>query len=83
MNEFLTLNKSITFFQIVFADDSIGFEQEFSERVFNIFHRLHDKQTYNWKGIGLTIWKIIIKNQQRIIFANNIPASSPICLTEN
>ncbi|MEO8088243.1 MAG: ATP-binding protein [Bacteroidota bacterium] len=71
--EFPKLNKSLTYFQFDFADNGIGFEQEFSERIFNIFQRLHDKQTFSGTGIGLAICKKIIENHQGIIFAHGIP----------
>src|ERR1043165_349932 len=42
-------------------DNGIGIESTYSERVFQMFQRLHDRQTYEGNGIGLTIAKKIVE----------------------
>jgi two-component system, chemotaxis family, sensor kinase Cph1 len=42
-------------------DNGIGFEQQFSDRVFVIFQRLHTRDEYPGSGMGLTICKKIIE----------------------
>ena len=42
---------------IEIKDNGIGFDQKFSDQIFGMFSRLHDNQTYNGNGIGLSIVK--------------------------
>jgi PAS domain S-box-containing protein len=60
-----------TFFEITVADNGIGFEQEFAERVFQIFQRLHGKAEYPGSGIGLSICKKIVDKHNGVIYAKS------------
>ena len=55
--------------KIIFTDSGIGFEQEYSEKIFDLFNRLHEKEDYSGTGIGLSICKKIIENHKGFIFA--------------
>jgi signal transduction histidine kinase len=52
------------YLQINFKDNGIGFDQEQSEKVFLIFHRLHGEEPYSGTGIGLALCKSIVHNHQ-------------------
>jgi hypothetical protein len=74
------------FYKITFKDNGIGFEQEYAEKIFVLFNRLHNKNEYEGTGIGLAICKKIVENHRGFIFASGKPnagASFTIYLPED
>ena len=81
----LPLEKNMKYVKIQVKDNGIGFDQEFSQRIFMIFQRLHGKVEYQGSGIGLAICKKIVENHNGFIFADGTPgggASFTILLPE-
>ena len=67
------LNPKKTYYKISVADNGIGFEEEYAQRIFQVFQRLHGKSDYPGSGIGLSICKKILEYHNGVIYAENIP----------
>lgn len=57
------------YFHIRVSDNGIGFEQQYADRIFEVFQRLHDKQKITGTGIGLAIARKIVENHNGFISA--------------
>ncbi|MCW3105146.1 MAG: sensor histidine kinase [Bacteroidetes bacterium] len=61
------------YYQILFEDNGIGFEQQYDKIIFSLFQRLHGKQDYAGTGIGLALCKKIVDNHKGMITAVSEP----------
>ena len=66
-------DKRKEYYKISVSDNGIGFEQEYSEKIFILFNRLHQKSDYAGTGIGLSICKKIAENHNGFIIAEGQP----------
>lgn len=75
----LTANKATgKFYKFVFTDNGIGFEEEYNDKVFDLFTRLHSKSDFEGTGIGLAICKKIIENHHGFITASGQPSEGAV-----
>jgi signal transduction histidine kinase len=69
----LGLSANGTFHKIEIQDNGIGFDPEYSEKIFQIFQRLNAKAQYPGSGIGLAICKKIVEKHNGLILAKSLP----------
>jgi PAS domain S-box-containing protein len=67
------LSASGAYYEIIFKDNGIGFEQQYGEKVFGIFQRLHDRKAYAGTGIGLALCRRIVETHHGSITARSKP----------
>ncbi len=59
--------------RITVEDNGIGFDQQYAERIFGIFQRLHPRDVYEGTGIGLAICRRIVEYHGGQISAQSTP----------
>jgi len=72
-NKSYNMPPEIPCFLITVEDNGIGFEQQYADKIFQLFQRLEGKSEYPGTGIGLSICKKIVNNHKGIIFASANP----------
>ena len=74
----LVLPAKKDFHKFTFSDNGIGFSEEYSQRIFELFSRLHNKDEIAGTGIGLAICKKIIENHKGYILAKGKPGEGAV-----
>ncbi|MBB1282747.1 response regulator [Flavisolibacter sp. BT320] len=59
--------------RISIADNGIGFEEKYKDKIFTLFQRLHAREAYEGTGIGLTIAKKIVEKHNGSISVHSLP----------
>jgi PAS domain S-box-containing protein len=71
--EFYKLHPKAKYVNIFYLDNGIGFEQQYADKIFELFQRLHHRHLYEGSGIGLSICKKIVANHNGLIYAFSEP----------
>lgn len=66
------------YLKITVADNGIGFNRDYSHKIFGLFQRLHTKNEYTGTGIGLAICKKIMQNHGGFITATGEPGEGAV-----
>lgn len=59
-------------YQIRIRDTGIGFDEQYSRKIFSLFQRLNSKEQYEGTGIGLAIAYKIVERHNGIIHAHGV-----------
>lgn len=61
------------YYRIEIADNGIGFDDRYVDRIFEVFRRLHGKNQFAGTGIGLAICEKVVTNHGGAITASSRP----------
>lgn len=67
----ISATENDTHYRIIVRDNGIGFDMQYSDRIFQIFKRLVTRDKYEGTGIGLAICKKIAENHGGYIMADS------------
>jgi len=62
-----------TYHKLLVADNGIGFDPAYNEKIFKLFQRLHGHSKYDGTGIGLSICERIMESHGGVIRADGRP----------
>jgi light-regulated signal transduction histidine kinase (bacteriophytochrome) len=59
---YISLRDTGTHWEFAVSDNGIGIDQQYFDKIFIIFQRLHNKDEYSGTGMGLAITKKIVES---------------------
>ena len=64
--------------RIMVQDNGIGFEEKYTDRIFEVFQRLHGRGKYKGTGMGLAICRRIVERHKGSITAKSFPGQGAL-----
>lgn len=58
---------------ICVADNGIGFDMQYHDKIFTMFQRLHNRHEFSGNGIGLALCRKVVQNHGGAIYAQSTP----------
>ncbi|GAB4027652.1 sensor histidine kinase [Spirosoma gilvum] len=71
-------SSDVQFAEISIADNGIGFDEKYLDRIFQVFQRLHGRSEFTGSGIGLAICHKIVERHGGTITASSQPGKGSI-----
>ena len=72
-SDFEKLVKGKTYYHLSVSDNGNGFDDQYRNKIFEVFQRLHGKEEYMGTGIWLAIVNKIVENRNGLIRAIGVP----------
>ena len=72
------INPNEEYCRIYIEDNGIGFDEEYAEKIFVIFQRLHSNHLFEGTGIGLSICKKIVEKHNGLMSASSVPEKGSV-----
>jgi signal transduction histidine kinase/ligand-binding sensor domain-containing protein len=69
----VAVQKKVGCWQFSVSDNGIGIEKQYTERIFDIFQRLHTRVEFDGSGIGLSHCKKIVELHNGKIWVESVP----------
>ena len=71
LDSYEIIDKQSPYCEIVFTDNGMGFNPEYSEQIFGLFKRLNNKIEFPGSGIGLSLCRKVVANHNGKIVATS------------
>jgi signal transduction histidine kinase len=75
VSEEIVHNGDHKLYQLTVADNGIGFDEKYLDRIFTPFQRLHSRNEYEGTGMGLAVCRKIVERHGGSITAKSTPGS--------
>lgn len=66
------LKTTVIYYAIAVADNGIGFDIRFADQIFEVFKRLHTRDSYPGSGIGLALCRKIVQNHNGLLEVQSV-----------